>query len=533
MIKKIEIKLPVLILAFTFLIGLTALIIYFLNDYQYLGIFDSIPRLNSTRKIVDSLTPGIGQLGAVWLPFPHTLAVPFIWNDTLWHTGIANALISVICFTFGGYFIFRLIFDLTGKRAAGLLGWTVYVSNINLLFFQASPMSEPLFIVSLIGAFYYLQRWILTRRLQPLLMSALFLIVLTLTRYEGYIILAIFCLSVFLLSNRGVANLDKRSTRSGVTILFSCLAFLGFLLWSIYLALIFKNPFSWFMQYKAISIFSPQGAGLVSNNTEGVVEVSSRGTPILQAAGDYFWVVLLCCGVFTSIFAIAGMVLFLINAIYKKKLNLTFLVLIFSLIALSLFLIIGVSMGFIPEIYLPNFSISSFLSKEFHSTGVINVRYGLLVLPFIAIFYAFFFSKNKTLVYLGFFLILFQLVINYKTELLLTYELPRQFYYQPNPSGVAFKKIYDDGKVLINETDFQYFIFDSGLHYKDIVHNGNREYWINSLKNPQNHVKWVIFDDTTKRDDVRNYVQKKKLNKYFNLVYKKNGVNIYRLKQEK
>jgi hypothetical protein len=49
---------------------------------------DSIPHLLVARRMLDSLTPGFGQLGGSWLPLPHVLMVPTIWNDFMYQTGL-------------------------------------------------------------------------------------------------------------------------------------------------------------------------------------------------------------------------------------------------------------------------------------------------------------------------------------------------------------------------------------------------------------------------------------------------------------
>ena len=44
---------------------------------------DAVAHLNIARRIVDSRTPGLDQIGTVWLPLPHMLTLPFAGNDFL------------------------------------------------------------------------------------------------------------------------------------------------------------------------------------------------------------------------------------------------------------------------------------------------------------------------------------------------------------------------------------------------------------------------------------------------------------------
>ena len=51
---------------------------------------DAVAHLHIARRVFDSLTPGFRQLGSVWLPLPHILLLPFVWNMTWWHNGLAG-----------------------------------------------------------------------------------------------------------------------------------------------------------------------------------------------------------------------------------------------------------------------------------------------------------------------------------------------------------------------------------------------------------------------------------------------------------
>ena|ERR1700722_10599046 len=95
----------ILFYALTTSIGLIAFLYFYFHGQQNLSYDDAISRLNIARKIIDSITPGFGQLGAIWLPFPTVLMIPFIWNDFLWHSGIAGTIISGTAFVFGAVYL--------------------------------------------------------------------------------------------------------------------------------------------------------------------------------------------------------------------------------------------------------------------------------------------------------------------------------------------------------------------------------------------------------------------------------------------
>jgi len=79
------------------LIGILSIIstayflIYLYNGYG-LSYNDARSHLDIGRRVVEGLKPGLAQIGSVWLPLPHLLMIPTIWNDTMWHTGLSGSL---------------------------------------------------------------------------------------------------------------------------------------------------------------------------------------------------------------------------------------------------------------------------------------------------------------------------------------------------------------------------------------------------------------------------------------------------------
>ena len=87
----------------TIFAGMAAALFSLLSfDYCYshklLLLFgDAVAHLHIARRILDSLNPGIRQIGSVWLPFPHLLMVPFAAKMSWWQSGIAGAIPSMAC----------------------------------------------------------------------------------------------------------------------------------------------------------------------------------------------------------------------------------------------------------------------------------------------------------------------------------------------------------------------------------------------------------------------------------------------------
>src|SRR5271165_6081418 len=70
---------------------------------------DAVAHINIARRVFDSKTPGLLQLGTVWLPLPHLLIMPFILAKQMWQTGSGGSIPSMAGYVFGVMGIFRLV----------------------------------------------------------------------------------------------------------------------------------------------------------------------------------------------------------------------------------------------------------------------------------------------------------------------------------------------------------------------------------------------------------------------------------------
>src|SRR5271167_1152209 len=70
---------------------------------------DAVAHINIARRVFDSKTPGLLQLGTVWLPLPHLLMIPFLLSDQMWQRGVGGSIPSLMAYVLGVVGIFRLI----------------------------------------------------------------------------------------------------------------------------------------------------------------------------------------------------------------------------------------------------------------------------------------------------------------------------------------------------------------------------------------------------------------------------------------
>ena len=119
---------------------------------------DAVAHINIARGLFDARTPGVMQIGTVWLPLPHLLQAPFLLSDKLWISGIGGSIPSMAAYVLGVVGIFRLL------KVRALGGWAyfgaaVYGLNPSLLYMQATAMSESLFLCLVIWSVYFLDEY--------------------------------------------------------------------------------------------------------------------------------------------------------------------------------------------------------------------------------------------------------------------------------------------------------------------------------------------------------------------------------------
>jgi hypothetical protein len=144
------------------LVSLFSFFYYFRHGDLFL-YGDAVAHINIARRVFDSQTPGLLQLGTVWLPLPHLLMVPFILSKAMWQNGTGGSIPSMIAYVLGVVGIFRLVrgvldTDLRTRPAAEAGAWAAaiaYGANPNLIYMQATAMTEPPYLAMFIWAVVY------------------------------------------------------------------------------------------------------------------------------------------------------------------------------------------------------------------------------------------------------------------------------------------------------------------------------------------------------------------------------------------
>ncbi|MHB8566079.1 MAG: glycosyltransferase family 39 protein [Nitrososphaerales archaeon] len=215
------------------------------DPYSLLYYGDSISHLVISRRIIDWITPGIAQLGTVWMPLPHMMMLPLVWDNYLFHTGLAGTIVSAVSMAITNVFIFRMVKLQFNSTKAGILASTLYLLNPSVLYMGIIPMTEAPFMMFFVLACYYLQMWYYSTdtRIQyrNILKCSIAVSLATLTRYEAWILpFALIFVLVFVLV---IVRKEGRKPRTGsfltVALAYSSLGPIAWILWNY---AIFRDP---------------------------------------------------------------------------------------------------------------------------------------------------------------------------------------------------------------------------------------------------------------------------------------------------
>ncbi len=215
---------------------------------------DAVAHINIARRVFDSRTPGLLQLGTVWLPLPHLLMIPFLLSDSAWRTGIAGAVPNMVAYVLGTIGIFRLVRGVwkgpsgsdSAARIAAWVAAATYAANPNLLYMQTTAMTEPLYLAWFVWAVVHFTEFVEGSKAadgdsasRPLVKSALCLAGACLTRYDGWFLAGTLALAAAVV----VVQSGRRKPQLRLAFLkFVLIAAAAPALWLAYNRIVYRNP---------------------------------------------------------------------------------------------------------------------------------------------------------------------------------------------------------------------------------------------------------------------------------------------------
>ena len=237
----------------------------------------------------------------------------------------------------------------------------------------------------------------------------------------------------------------------------------------------------------------------------------------------YVYASLMNSGIVLFLLSFIGSIIFIANRSSKTKLaTLAILFVPFIYNVFSLFF--GQKVILIPD-----------LTPENLPQHLFNVRYGVMMMPFIAIFFGYLIAQ----VHVSLKIFLIGLLIA-QSALFYSGALP-VISFSDGTSGLSVNKTltnvegfinlnYDGGLVLIDDRAKIISITKSTIPMQKIIYVGNKPYWEESLKNPERYARFIIMQkgDTVWSAMYANDTAEENLNKYFKNVYTSNNISIFK-----
>lgn len=500
------------ILPFLLVAALIAISIWnFVHYYQSglgLAYNDARSHLDIGRRVVEGLKPGMAQLGSVWLPLPHILMIPTIWNDFMWHSGLAGALPSMISFVATGYVIYRLLGHLKVGVFGRLFGVAIFVSNLNILYLQSTAMTELLLLATMTLGVYELILWHKDDKLVQLVRSSFWIMLSTLVRYDGWFL---FFWAAMLVLAKGFKR-GKYRMGEGLFIFFCTLGGLGIILWFLWNGAIFGDPL-----YFAFGPFSAH-AQQTQLADAGVLQTKHN----LPLSILMYWYAMAYNSVLlTVVLGVIGGFLFFSDPKIKVEVRIAATALLAPFFFNILALYLGHSVLFIQGI---------------SGNTWFNVRYGIMMLPSFAIFAGYLVHRLKPLRWVWVSLFIFVTIFHIGNHDAVTIDDGRVGSSQKNVSEVsswlADHASSEPGFVLISAASHDAIIFSSRLPMKKFIHEGTGEYWESATTAPDRWAKWIVMRTNDTNDLTFRLVSRTDALEKYNLVQSFPFADIYELKDE-
>jgi hypothetical protein len=459
------------------LLALTIIILFFISSacfilfyFNRLGLAynDARSHLDIGRRVVEGLKPGLAQLGSVWLPLPHLLMVPTIWNNFMWHSGLSGAIVSMISFVGTGVLIYLFLQHLQVNLWGRMFGVLVFVANWNILYMQSTAMTELLLLGSLTAGVYFLLLWQKNETLIYLLLSAFWIMLATLNRYDGWFLLGVAAIIIGFITWRRKGY----KAAEGTVLLFVTLAGFGIFLWFLWNLMIFKDPLYF--------IFGPYSAHAQQQQLADSGNLATKKDLFLSLK-VYWYAMLYNMGVVPVILSGIGALVFF----WDKRVTSSVKLIGLALLSPFVFNVLSLYLGF-SVVYVHGISGNTWF----------NVRYGIMMAPTVAIFIGYLISKLSKARYLIIGLLLLTMTISLVTGDAVTIDDARVGASGKNVvevSGWLEKHTTNvPGFILISVASHDAIIFSSGLPMSKFIHEGTGRYWDLATTHPDQWARWIV-----------------------------------------
>lgn len=458
--------------------------LFFFKQDMLLLYGDAESHLNISKRVTSSITPGLAQLGGIWLPLPHLLMLPFTSIDYLWNTGLAGSIVSGFSYVISAVVIYKIILLLTGKKIGALIGASVFALNPNIAYLQSTAMTElPLimfFLLSTLFFFHYLKD---TSDPLNLVYAAFWGLCASLTRYDGWFLV---------IAQAGVVVVNHlfthKTTRDlvGKFILFSTLGLCGIGAWLLWNSIILKDPL--YFTNSPFSAKSQQQGWLARGELPAYHDISKSFQYYLDTSATNI-------GYVISAMGLLGLVVFVVTGKKGEHFWMAAILLIpFVFYCVTLYM--GQSVIFIPSQTPSDFTWNLF-----------NTRYGVMMIPAAAISMGYLFGIIVKNISHKWYIVALPVALAFVTISLQTFRFAvaqeQIISLEDGRKGLSSAKIpdaqlwlkqnYDDGLVLMDDYSRTLSVIRSGIPMQKMIYIGNQKYWSESLVEPEKYATWIVM----------------------------------------
>jgi hypothetical protein len=434
--------------------------------------------------------------------------IPTVWINSFWHSGFSGAIQSMVSFVLVGVIIYQYL----NKIKVGLLGRLfavfLFISNLNIIYLQSTAMTELLLMATMTGGAYFLMLWLKENKLFDLIKASFCIMLSTLIRYDGWFlfIFSIGLIAYYVLNKKGYKEAE------GAVILFATLGGFGIFLWFLWNTLIYGDPLYF--------IFGPFSAYAQQTQLKEAGELFTKGNLWLSFKA-YIYAVFYNTYTINAYLSLIGVIFFWRSKKVEKSIKIASLALFAPLIFNILALYLGHSVLFVKGVNVDTW---------------FNVRYGLLLMPTVAIFIGYLVDKAKDFRWM---IIGLSLLISFFATLnkdAATIEDALIGSSGKNVTEVSSwlreNVVLREGFVLISVASHDAIIFSSGLPMERFIHEGTGDYWEYSTQSPQNWATWIVMRTNDLNDMTFREIKDKNWENYYYLVDHYPFADIYELKPE-
>jgi hypothetical protein len=449
-----------------------AAVVYFQAAGLTVAYDDAHSRLMIARTVIDGRHPGLAQLGGIWPPLPQLAMLPFVWNDDLFYSGIAGAIPSAASFVAAAGFLYKLVSRLTLDPLAGLVAVAAFAGP-NVLYLQSVPMSELPFVACFLGAVYFAASWMLRGSLFSLFMAALMACLSTLSRYEGWALVALLTVAVIWFCKRAG---HRRDEIEGIFLLFGLVAFLGAGLWVLWNQVIFGDALYF--------LHSQYGTKAINGLQLAAMPPGARPAGNLPLSAEVVgWAMLDNLGAIAVGLATIGLARLAVARRFGPATVTAVVLLLFPLV-----FNVAAAFSGAEVIADPNAT---------PGVGPTNVRYALLLAP-AAGFLVGWLAHGSNLRWPVLAACLLSAALVWHAGLVDVQEA-RSLVTTPQGrlstrAGDWLRQHYDGGVVLMQRRTNENLLFTSHVPLGDVVYEGDREEWTSDLRGPGRDVRWLVMD---------------------------------------